>query len=132
NLGELHLWLSLVYDRLQDRDNALRSAQAASRLFTDKVRRSESLEAEAQMHIAANRYADALPLLDAAQDLLKTLDVPPDRRGVLDFKRGDALNGLEHHREAERHARVALSRFDDARLPADHEYWAYAALVLGE
>ncbi|MFZ6186107.1 tetratricopeptide repeat protein, partial [Nannocystis pusilla] len=94
NLGELHLWLSLVYDRLQDRDNALRSAQAASRLFTDKVRRSESLEAEAQMHIAANRYADALPLLDAAQDLLKTLDVPPDRRGVLDFKRGDALNGL--------------------------------------
>ena len=135
-LGEIHQIRAMVHDRRGDRPAALAAARDAARAFTalplDDPRRSEGLEDIAVMQIAMEKYAEALALLAEAERQLDAPGVSPRRRGILDFKLAEALSGLERFADAERRARRALERFDEARLPADDDLRAHAALILGE
>jgi tetratricopeptide (TPR) repeat protein len=84
------------------------------------------------MLIDAEMFSEALTYLDAAQQWMRTRKVSSERRGIVAFKRAEALGGLDVAPEAERDALVAVRRFDEAGLPTNHDLRAHAGLILGE
>lgn len=133
----LHRALARTYDRLGHREAALAEAMAAAEIFSrlpaDEPERDESLENVAQALIAMERFEEAIPWLSQVEaSLAGKPAVSPERRGILDFRWADALNGVKQHHEAEKRARQALRRFDEAGVAEGDPLRANAALFLAE
>jgi len=131
-LGEYYAVLALAHDRVGDFKSAVNVAERAVGVYKDARQRSEALENLAQALIGDKQFDEAISKLDEAERVLSVGHRRPERRGILDNKRAEALVRLQRMQDAERHARQALVHFDDAGLAPDDMNRANAYLFLGE